>query len=192
VFLILLYVATGSQWIVVSGLGLVLIAAAVGYQSFAVVRVRIDIWFNPWPEASGDAYQLVQSLQAFAAGGVFGQGIGQGSPDLVPVTHSDFIFAAVGEEWGLLGVLVVIACILTLVVRGLKIAGQQTGRPFRALLAVGLTALIGLQSALIMGGVLRVLPLTGVTLPYMSYGGSSLLMSFVILGLLLRLSSPEN
>ncbi len=192
VFLILLYVATGYTFILLSGLLLIVIAGFTAYNLFGVVQLRVDIWLNPWPEADGRAFQLVQSLQAFAAGGIFGQGIGQGSPGYIPVVHSDFVFAAIAEEWGLLGSITVIVCIAIFITRGLRIAALQQGRPFRTLLAVGLTTLIGLQSLMIMGGVLRVLPLTGVTLPYLSYGGSSLLMSFIMVGLLLRLSAQEN
>lgn len=191
VFLTLLYVASSNVFIAISGAVLVIIAALAGYFLFDVVRLRIDIWLNPWPEADGRAYQIVQSLMAFAAGGIWGQGIGEGSPTFIPVVHSDFVFAALAEEWGLLGVIVVIVVIAALVMRGMRIATLQQSRPFNALLAVGLSLLIGFQSLLIMGGVLRVLPLTGVTLPFMSYGGSSLLMSFVLIGLLLRLSAEE-
>ncbi|NDJ62039.1 MAG: FtsW/RodA/SpoVE family cell cycle protein [Chloroflexi bacterium] len=191
VFLTLLYVASGYTPLLLIGAVLVLIAGIAAYQLFAVVQLRVDIWINPWPEASGDAYQIVQSLFAFASGGVFGQGIGQGAPNNIPVVHSDFIFAAIAEEWGLLGVIAVIGCLMTLVTRGLRSATLQRGRPFTALLAVGLSLLIGLQSLLIMGGVLKLIPLTGVTLPFFSYGGSSLLTNFVILALLLRLSSES-
>ncbi|MDX1991574.1 MAG: FtsW/RodA/SpoVE family cell cycle protein [bacterium] len=188
VFLILLYVASGNTLILLSGALLITAAAFVAYRLFSVVQLRIDIWLNPWPEAEGRAFQLVQSLQAFASGGIFGQGIGQGAPYYIPVVHSDFIFAAIAEEWGLLGCIVVVICIALLTMRGLRIALLQQGRPFRTLLAVGLSSLIGIQSLMIMGGVLRVFPLTGVTLPFVSYGGSSLLMSFIIVGILLRLS----
>ncbi len=189
VFLILLYVATGKTFIILSGIGLTIMAAFVAYQRFSVVRLRIDIWLNPWLEADGRAYQIVQSLMAFGAGGIFGQGVGQGSPDYIPVVHSDFALSAVAEEWGLLGVITVIVCIALLVTRGLRIAAAHQERPFYGLLAAGLSSLIGIQSLLIMGGVLKLVPLTGVTLPYLSYGGSSLLMSFVLAGLLLRLSA---
>jgi cell division protein FtsW len=149
----------------------------------------VDIWLNPWPEADGRAYQIVQSLMAFGAGSIFGEGIGQGSPTYIPVVHSDFVFSALAEEYGLLGVVVLITCIAIFVMRGLRIAVLTQERPFYSLMAIGLSMLIGIQSFLIMGGVLKILPLTGVTLPYISYGGSSLLISFIILGLLLRLSS---
>ncbi len=192
IFALLLYVASGSNLVLISGMLLIIAAGLVAYKAFPVVQLRMDIWVNPWPEADGRAYQIVQSLLAFAAGGPFGQGIAQGSPTYIPVVHSDFVFSALAEEWGLLGVISVVACIGILVARGMKVAIQQERRSFLALLAVGLSLLIATQSFLIMGGVLKLVPLTGVTLPYLSYGGSSLLASFIILGLLLRLSALEN
>jgi cell division protein FtsW (lipid II flippase) len=192
VFLVLLYIASGYYMILLSGGILIIIAALAAYRLFDVVQLRIDIWLNPWPEADGRAFQIVQSLLAFAAGGSFGQGVGQGSPTYIPVVHSDFVFAALAEEWGLLGVVVVLACFAVLVTRGLSSAIRQQRRPFLALLAVGMSTLIATQSLLIMGGVLKLMPLTGVTLPFLSYGGSSLLASFVIIGLLLRLSALDN
>lgn len=192
VFIILLYVASGYKRILVSGLLLIVLAGIVAYNQFAVVQLRIDIWLNPWPEADGRAFQIVQSLLAFAAGGTFGQGVGQGSPTYIPVVHSDFVFAALAEEWGLLGIITVTASIAVFITRGLQIAISQQRRSFLALLAVGLSMLIATQSLLIMAGVLKLVPLTGVTLPYLSYGGSSLLVSFIIAGLLLRLSALES
>lgn len=189
VFLVLLYVASGYTLILVSGAVLTVIAGVIAYNLFDVVELRIDIWLSPWPEADGRAYQIVQSLHAFAAGGIFGQGIGQGLPVYIPVNHSDFIFAALAEEYGLLGVLVVIAAMLVIVMRGLRIAILHQGYPFHALLTTGLCTLLALQTVMIMGGVIRLLPLTGVTLPFVSYGGSSLLASYVMIGLLLRLSA---
>lgn len=191
VFIALLYVASGYRRILISGALLILVAAIVAYFLFDVVRLRIDIWLNPWPEADGRAYQIVQSLMAFSAGSIYGQGLGQGSPNYIPVVHSDFIFAAIAEEWGLFGVISVIACFAILVIRGFKLALQHQGRPFYALLSTGFSALFGLQSFLIMGGVIKLVPLTGITLPFLSYGGSSLLVSCIIVGLLLRLSSGE-
>ncbi|MCU0511003.1 MAG: FtsW/RodA/SpoVE family cell cycle protein [Anaerolineae bacterium] len=189
VFLLLLYIASGQTLILVSGGVLIVAAAAVAYRLFDVVQLRIDIWLNPWLDPDGRAFQIVQSLMAFGSGGIFGQGVGQGAPDFIPVVHSDFALAALAEEWGLLGVVVVIVCVATLVMRGLRIAVSTQERPYYALLAAGLSLLIGIQSLLIMGGVLKLVPLTGVTLPFMSYGGSSLLMSCVLVGLLLRLSA---
>lgn len=192
IFLILLYVASGEIFIILGGGVLLLIAGFAAYQLFSVVELRVDIWLNPWLEADGRAYQIVQSLMAFGAGGIFGNGIGQGTPTYIPVVHSDFVFSALAEEYGLLGVITVVVMILVFLLRGLRIAVYHHGRPFYALLAIGLSLLIAIQSLLIMGGVLKLLPLTGVTLPYMSYGGSSLLVSFVILGLLLRLSAEAQ
>ena len=192
VFLVLLYVASAYTPLLIVGALLIIAAGFVAYRLFDVVSLRVDIWLNPWPEADNRAFQIVQSLLAFAAGGVFGQGVGQGAPYYIPVVHSDFVFAALAEEWGLLGVVTVIALITVFVVRGLRIAIIQQTRPFHALLAVGLSIMLATQSLLIMGGVLKLIPLTGVTLPYFSYGGSSLLVNFIMVGLLLRLSAGEN
>ncbi len=192
VFLLLTYAASGITQILISGSLLIIIAGGVAYSVFGVVQTRVDIWLNPWPQAANDAYQIVQSLQAFAAGGIFGEGVGQGYPFFIPVAHSDFAFAALAEEWGFLGVVTVVACFAVIVLRGLTLATRHQGQPFYALLTVGLCALLGVQSVLIMGGVTRLLPLTGVTLPFVSYGGSSLLMSFIAVGLLLRLSAEEE
>jgi len=191
VFLILLYIASGYSLILIGGAALILLAGIIAYTQFAVVQLRVDIWLNPWPEADGRAFQLVQSLQAFAAGGILGQGIGQGAPTYIPVVHSDFAFAAVAEEYGLLGVVVILSCLAMIVARGFKIAMRRQQHPFNRFLAVGLSSLIATQSIFIMGGAIRLLPLTGVTLPFLSYGGSSLLISFVMIGLLLRLSAEE-
>lgn len=192
VFLLLLYVASGYTLILVGGGVLAALAGFVAYHLFGVVQLRVDIWLNPWQDAAGRAYQIVQSLMAFASGSVFGQGVGQGTPVFIPVVHSDFIFAALAEEWGLLGVVTSVICLVLIVVRGLRISTLQQERPFYALFALGLSLLIGVQSLMIMGGVLKLVPLTGVTLPFMSYGGSSLLMTFINLGLLLRLSAGDN
>jgi cell division protein FtsW len=191
VFLLLLYVASGYVLILVSGAILTVLAGTAAYFLFDVVQLRIDIWLNPWLEADGRAYQIVQSLMAFASGSVFGQGVGQGLPIYIPVVHSDFIFAALAEEWGLMGVMGAVICLALFTARGLRISTLQQERPFYALFALGLSLLIAVQSLMIMGGVLKLVPLTGVTLPFMSYGGSSLLMTFVNLGLLLRLSSGD-
>lgn len=191
VFIILIYTASGYSLVLVSGAVLIVIAAVVGYRLFDVVQLRIDIWLNPWPESDGRAYQIVQSLQAFAAGGVFGTGVAQGYPNYIPVVHSDFVYAAVAEEWGLIGVIGIVSVFTVIVTRGLQIGLINQHRPFQALLAVGLCVVIGVQSVLIMGGVTRLLPLTGVTLPFISYGGSSMLMSFIMVGLLLRLSATH-
>jgi cell division protein FtsW (lipid II flippase) len=191
VFMVMLYVASGQAQLFIGGLALLLVAAVAGYHFFGVVALRVNVWLNPWPQAGRQAYQVVQSLLAVSAGGVFGQGIGQGYPTIIPVAYSDFAFAAIAEEWGLIGVLVVVAGLAALVVRGMRIA-VRARQPFRSLLAAGLSVMLAVQSLLIMAGVLKLVPLTGVTLPFVSYGGSSLLTNFVIVGLLLVLSGEER
>lgn len=192
IFLAMLYVSTGQMRYLVGGVILLGIAGLVGYNLFGVVRLRVDTWLNPWPEASDRAFQIVQSLLAVAAGGVLGQGVGQGAPVYVPVVHSDFVLVAIAEEWGLLGSLGVVACLALLVLRALRIAICYEQHPFHSLLAAGIGITIGVQSLLIMAGTLKIIPLTGITLPFLSYGGSSLMSSFMMVGLLLRLSDPES
>ena len=171
---------------------MVLLAGAAAYQLFDVVQLRVDIWLNPWPEAAGRAYQIVQSLLAFGAGGLFGTGVGLGSPGYIPVAHSDFVFAAIAEEWGLLGVIGILSCFAVLAWRGLSIALTHPARAFHKLLAAGITLMLVAQALMIMAGVLKLLPLTGLPLPFISYGGSSLLVCSLMIGLLLRLSTGER
>jgi peptidoglycan glycosyltransferase len=188
VFLVLLYLATGAGRYVWAGLLMLLLGGVFAYFAFDVVALRVDAWWNPWPDADNRAFQIVQSLYALAAGGVLGQGVAQGFPDYIPVVHSDFAFAAIAEEWGLIGSLGVVACFALLAHRGMRVA-VLTKRPFHRYLASGITILFSVQAFLIMGGVTKLLPLTGVTLPFVSYGGSSLLMSSIMAGLLLYLSA---
>ncbi len=192
IFLVMLYVSTGQKVYLLAGLLLLGIVALAGYQLFDVVRLRVDTWWNPWPEANDRAFQIVQSLLAVASGGIFGQGVGQGAPYYVPVVHSDFVFVAISEEWGLTGALGVLACLAILISRALRLALENLYRPFHSLLAAGIGISVGMQSLLIMGGVLKLIPLTGVTLPFVSYGGSSLLTSFIMMGLLLRISDEDH
>ncbi len=191
VFLMMLYLAAGQAKLLLGGIGLLLVAGVAAYILFDVVALRVDIWLDPWSTADSSAYQVVQSLLAVAAGGVFGQGIGQGQPTIIPVVHSDFAFVAIAEEWGLLGALVALLMMAVLVVRGLRIA-VRSRQVFKSLLAAGLSVLLAVQSLLIVGGVLKLVPLTGVTFPFVSYGGSSLLTSFAIVGLLLVLSDEAQ
>lgn len=192
VFLTLLYLATSERRYVILGIGLMVVAGVFAYFAFQdLVALRIDAWWNPWPDANDRAFQIVQSLYALASGHVFGQGVGQGSPYYIPVVHSDFVFAAVAEEWGLIGGMGIIISFLLLTYRGLKLA-ILAQRPFYQYLAAGITILFTAQTLLIMGGVTKLLPLTGVTLPFVSYGGSSLLISSVMLGLLMFISGTVD
>lgn len=191
VFIVLLYLATGQSRYVLLGSLLLLLATGAAYGLFDVVRIRVDAWINPFADPGGRSFQIVQSLISVANGGLFGRGFGVGAPTVIPVVHSDFAYAAIVEEWGLFGGLAALVLILILVTRGLRLAFLAHST-FRRLVAGGLAALIGLQSLLIVAGVIKVLPLTGVTLPFLSYGGSSLLTNFVIAGLLLKLSDDSN
>jgi cell division protein FtsW (lipid II flippase) len=190
VFLAMLYLATEDLTYLAGGAVLLLASAVAGYFLYDVVAQRIDIWWNPWPDAQGRAFQIVQSLYAIANGGLLGQGLGQGVPTYVPAVHTDFPFTAIAEEFGLSGALALLMCYAALVLRAAR-AATRTPDPFQAFLAAGISLLFGLQSFIIVAGNLKVAPLTGVTLPFVSYGGSSLLASFVLLALLVRISQEE-
>ena len=186
----MVFIASNRRWVlVVSGL-LLASAAAAGYLLFDIIRLRVDAWLNPWLDSMGRSYQIVQSILAVASGGLIGRGPGIGNPSLVPISHSDFIFTAITEEWGAAGALALLFTIGLIVQRGFR-AGQQSPNLYLRLLASGLSAHLGIQSLLIIGGNLRALPLTGVTLPFVSYGGSSLLTTFVALLILLRISNES-
>ncbi len=185
IFLVMIYVATGRAAYVVVGLGLFLAGATAAWRMFDHVQDRIAIWLDPFADAAGRGYQLVQSLFSLAAGGMIGTGVGRGLPGRIPFVETDFIFSAIGEELGLLGAVAVVSCFLILAARGLATASHARS-DMAALTAVGLVASLALQAFVIIGGVTRLIPLTGVTLPFVSYGGSSLLSTFIALGLLLR------
>lgn len=190
VFLAMLYLASGRLLYVVAGLSFFAVGVFVAYRVFAQVTVRVANWLNPWHDPLDTGYQGVQSEYAMATGKLFGTGLAQGHPTFVPEVHSDYVFAAIGEELGLLGTLVVLLLFLLLVFRGFHIA--LTARDmFGRFLAAGLTTIFALQTLIIIAGVLRMIPLTGITLPFISAGGSALLTNFMMIGLLLRISDPE-
>lgn len=187
-FLAMLYLATGQWEYVLIGLALFAVAGLGGYHLSDKIALRVDGWINPWPEASGRAFQIVQSLLALGAGGIFGRGLGLGNPTYIPAVHTDFVFAAIGEEFGLAGALVVVALYGLLLLRGFRVA-THAARPFERFLAAGLTAGLVIQAWVIIAGNIKLAPIAGVTLPFISYGGSSILTSFIALGLILRISS---
>jgi cell division protein FtsW (lipid II flippase) len=167
------------------------IGAGLGYAAFAHVQQRVDIWLHaldPTKVFSEGYGQVAQAQFGMATGGLVGAGLGRGSPWLIPFASTDFVFAAIGEELGLLGTTAVLLLFVVLVGKGLKTALEATDA-FAKLLTAGLSASLGLQTFVIVGGVTRVIPLTGVTLPFVSYGGSSLVSNFVLLALLVRVSS---
>ena len=191
-YTIILFAASGKKRILPISLVMLIVAGVAGYFLFDVIRLRVDAWINPWFDPSGRSFQIVQSLMAVANGGTSGRGPGLGSPGLVPVAISDFVFTAIAEETGLAGTLGLLMLIGLFASRGIRIAMHAPDN-FRRILAAGLTAQLGAQSILIIGGNIRLLPLTGVTLPFVSYGGSSLVTSFMILLILFLISSqPEE
>jgi cell division protein FtsW (lipid II flippase) len=187
-YTIIIYIATQRRRAVLVSISFLVLVGVAGYYFVSVVQARIISWLNPWDDPSGGSYQIIQSLMAIANGGLEGRGPGLGSPALVPVAISDFIFAAIAEETGLIGTIGLIMLFGLIVARGLRTAIRAPDL-FRRLFSAGISAYIGIQALLIMGGNLRLLPLTGVTLPFISYGGSSLLTSFIALLFLLLISN---
>ncbi len=192
IFLIMLFVATGRRSYVLIGLLLFVAGAFVAYQLFGHVQLRVNVWLDPFADPLGAGFQPVRAIYALGRGGVFGEGLGQGLVTLgggltIPFVHTDFIFTAIAEELGVLGAFALLGFAMVLVFRGLRIAALARD-DFGGLLAVGLTASLGLQTLIIIGGNTKLIPLTGITLPFVSYGGSSVLASFIMVGLLLAVS----
>lgn len=185
VFLVMIYVATGRPSYVIAGLMLFAAGATAAYYLFDHVQTRVSIWLHPFADAQGKGYQLVQSLFAFAAGGLTGTGPGRGLPTRIPFVTTDFIFSAIAEELGLLGAAAIVIAFLAIALRGLATASRARS-DMAAFTATGLVASITIQAFVIVGGVSGLIPLTGITLPFISYGGSSLLSTFIALALLLR------
>lgn len=188
IFLAMIYVGTARAFYPISGVIMYAVGVYAAFQLFPHIRDRTQVWLDPWTNASGSGYQLVQGLIALGAGGVGGQGLGQGMPDRVPVVTTDFILSAIGEELGMAGVIVLLALLLYLVFRGLAVA-IRTPDGFQKLLVTGLMATLAIQTIVIVGGTTRLMPLTGVPLPFLSYGGSSALANWVMVGFLLKVSS---
>lgn len=191
VFVAMLWLATGRFAYLILGAVLFALGAYVGAHLFAQVGERISVWLDPWKQAATNGYQIVQGEYALGSGGLTGTGLGLGHPTLIPVVTSDFIFAAIGEELGLLGTTAVVAAFVVLVGAGLRIALSARSE-FTKLLAAGFTLTIGLQAFFIMAGIVRILPLTGVTLPFVAYGGSSLLANYILVALLVRASNDSG
>lgn len=189
-FVVMLWVATERTSFLLLGVASFAAAAFAAWKTFGNVQDRVDIWLDPWTQYEGKGYQIIQAMFAFANGGASGTGLGLGAPSKIPEVQNDFIFAAIGEELGLFGATAVLITFLLIIGAGMRIA-IRADRPFEKILAVGLTTIIGIQSFIIIGGVVRVVPLTGITLPFVSYGGSSLVANYILLALLMRMSDTN-
>ncbi|NNE94776.1 MAG: FtsW/RodA/SpoVE family cell cycle protein [Acidimicrobiales bacterium] len=186
-FVVMIYLATSRIAYVLTGVFLFAVGSLIAYQSFGHVRRRVSAWLFTFDDPDDAGYQVAEAAFAMADGGLFGTGIGEGTPNVIPVASTDMIFAAIGEELGLVGAAGVLVAFLLVIGAGFRVALEATD-PFEKLVAGGLSALLGFQVLVIVGGVVRLLPLTGVTLPFVSYGGSSLVANYVILALLIRIS----
>lgn len=186
--LLLFYASTGN--LALTGIGLAggAGAAVLGYKLFAHVKRRVAIWQNPWSDYDNAGYQIIHSLMAIASGGLFGVGLGLGSPTTIPVYHTDFIFSVICEQFGLIFGCCVLLMYVAIIWRGATIA-MATRTSFHGLLAMGITVMLGLQTFVIIGGVVKLIPLTGVTMPFVSYGGTSLVSSLCLVGLLQGVAS---
>lgn len=183
IFTGLQYIYSNDRMAIRANLGLFTIGGITAYILFDHVKVRIMTWLNPWPYIDNKGYQITQSLFAIAEGSYFGTGLGRGNPSFIPLSYNDFIFSSITEEMGVFTGIGIIMLFMILVYRGFKIALKQDSKFYR-ILALGITLMFGLQSLVIIGGVTKVIPLTGLTLPFVSYGGTSVLSSFIALGIL--------
>lgn len=189
--LMLFYASSGNLFLTGLGLAGGAGAAVMGYKMFAHVKKRVAIWLNPWSDYENSGFQIVQSLMAIASGGLFGVGLGLGSPKTIPVYYTDFIFAVICEQFGLIFGLCVLLMYVAIIWRGATTA-MAARTSFHGLLAMGCTVMLGLQTFVIIGGVIKMIPLTGVTMPFVSYGGTSLVSSLCLVGLLQGVASLND
>jgi len=186
-FLAMIYVAIGRFDHVLAGVVAFACGAALCYHWFAHVRVRVDVWLNPWADAAGRGYQIVQGLFALASGGVTGAGLGAGHPELMPASYTDMIFPAIGEELGAVGTFMVVALYLLFLGRAFRAAVRADGA-IDALVGAGLAAALGIQTFVILAGSTRLIPLTGIPAPFLTYGGSAAVSNCIAVALLLAIS----
>jgi len=186
----LMFVFNENKWILLANILLGVLVCVLGCLFVSHIKVRVDVWLNPWADIMNKGYQITQSLFAIAAGGFFGTGLGQGSPEFIPEVHSDFIFSAICEEFGIFGGIAILMLYFLLVYRGIRIS-MKINDVFYKVLAVGISCMFGYQSFIILGGVTKFIPLTGITLPFISYGGSSLVVCFASIAILEAVSNRD-
>lgn len=184
----MVYVATGRMLFIVGGVVLLACSLVFGYFAFDHARTRIDVWLDPYAHADSSGYQTLQSMYAIEAGGITGEGLAMGHPDVIPIVSTDYIFSAIAEELGLAGGLGIVLLYLALLYAGFRVA-LSARDDFGRLLAACIALLLAIQAAVIIAGNLRIIPTTGITLPFVSYGGSSLVVNFILVGLLLGISN---
>ncbi|MBR1735393.1 MAG: FtsW/RodA/SpoVE family cell cycle protein, partial [Firmicutes bacterium] len=183
IFMSMLYISTGNAFLISGGFLLFSVACVISYKLFSHVRVRVESWLDPWSDIDAGGYQITQSLFAIGTGGFFGSGLTRGMEDSIPVIERDFIFSAICEEFGVLFAVGLIILVLLMFSRSIRICLQCKNK-FLCLLGSSIAVIICFQSFLIIGGVIKLIPLTGVTLPFVSYGGSSMLVSFLMIAIL--------
>ncbi len=189
--IIMTYMVSGRSSYVIIGVISFLIGSVICYNLYSHIQLRVDIWLNPWSDPSGGAYQIVQSLFALGSGGIMGSGLTYGFPTMIPEVHTDFIFAAIGEEMGLIGAGAVILLYILMIYRAFR-TSLLSLMPFSMMVAAGLAVSMALQTFLIIAGVIKFFPLTGITLPFISYGGSSIVSNFILLGMLFSISEVRG
>lgn len=189
--IVMAYMISGRASYIIIGMLFFFLGSVVCYKLYSHIQLRVDIWLNPWSDPSGGAYQIVQSLFALGSGGIMGSGLTYGFPTMIPEVHTDFIFAAIGEEMGLMGAGAVIILYIVMIYRGFR-AALSALMPFSMMVAGGLAVSMALQTFLIIGGVTKFFPLTGITLPFISYGGSSIVSNFILLGILFSISEVRG
>lgn len=191
IYIFMIYVYEKSYKFLAINIGLALVVAILGYRFLHHIQVRVDTWLDPWSDISNKGYQITQSLFAIASGNYFGRGIGNGSPLYIPEVHSDFIFAAVCEEMGVFGGAAIIILFFLIAYRCFKISITAKDY-FDKAVALGLTLMFAIQTFIIVGGVIKLIPLTGITLPFVSYGGTSIVVNFISLGIIQAISAKEE
>lgn len=191
IFIFMIYVYEKNRWFLIANIGAASVVALLGYKFLYHIQVRVGVWLDPWSDVSDKGYQIAQSLFAIASGGYFGRGLGNGSPAYIPEVHTDFIFSAICEEMGVFGGAAVIILFFLLAYRCFKIT-INTQDSYNKAVGLGLTLMFALQTFIIIGGVIKFIPLTGITVPFVSYGGTSIVVSFASLGIMQAISARDD